>query len=182
MGRSTIRFKKMKPLVKKYFRTLQGLSETEMEKAASYILHFEPTAKRCWVHPKIVFQKSKSFIPSYYTMKEWMENMKKKMTFVQKLHKLVPENNIFVDGEVHEANWRAFKAEYKFTSASMAALIKEAGEDFLRSKLVKGGKNWVLPEHTNRAFSNFIKEKKIVQFEGDVHFNLVTFKPLKIQA
>ena len=172
----------MKPLVREFFRTLQGLSETEMEKAALHILHVTPTAKTCSVHPKIVYRKPKSFVPSCYTMKEWMENRKKKTTIVQELHKLVPEKNIFVDGEVHEANWRAFKAEYKFTSASMAALIKEAGEDFLRSKLVKGGKNWVLPEHTNRAFSNFIKEKKIVQFEGDVHFNLVTFKPLKIQA
>ena len=64
----------------------------------------------------------------------------------------------------------------------MAALIKEAGEDFLRSKLVKGGKNMGLLEHTNRAFSNFIKEKKIVSFERDTHFNLVTFEPLKIQG
>ena len=78
--------------------------------------------------------------------------------------------------------YRLFKVEYKFTSASMAALIREAWEDFLRSKLVKGGKNRGLPEHTNRAFSNFIKEKNIVSFEGDVHFNLVTFEPLKIKG
>ena len=64
----------------------------------------------------------------------------------------------------------------------MAALIRMAGEDFLKSKLVKGGKNLALPEHTTRVFSNFIKEKKIVKFEGDVHFNLVTFEPLKIQG
>ena len=42
--------------------------------------------------------------------------------------------------------------EYKFTSASMAALMREAGEDFLRSKLVKGGKNRALPEHIARVF------------------------------
>ena len=178
----TSRFKQMKPLVREFFRTLQGLSETEMEKAASHILHVAPTAKRCWQHPKIVFQKQKSFVPSCYTMKEWTENRKKKTTIVHELHKLVPEKNIFVDGEVHEANWRAFKVEYKFTSASMAALIREAGEDFLRSKLVKGGKNRALPDHTARAFSNFIKEKKIVQFEGDASFNLVTLEPLKIQG
>jgi hypothetical protein len=178
----TTRFKQMKPLVREFFRTLQGLSETEMEKAAAHILHFTPTAKRCWVHPKIVFLKPKSFVPSCYTMKEWTENRKKKTTIVQELHKLVPEKNIVVDGEVHEANWRAFKAEYKFTSASMAALIREAGDDFLRAKMVKGGKNRALPDHTARAFSNFIKEKKIVQFEGDAYFNLVTFEPLKIQG
>ena len=179
---ATARFKQLKPLMREFFRTLQGLSEREMGKAATHILHVEPSAKRCWVHPKIVFSKPKSFVPSCYTMKEWSENRKKKTIIVQELHKIVPEMNLFVDGEVHEANWRAFKAEYKFTSASMAALIREAGEDFLRSKLVKGGKNRALADHTTRAFSNFIKEKKIVSFEGDAHFNLVTLEPPKIQG
>ena len=120
------RFKQMKPLVREFFRTLQGLSETEIGKAAQHILHVEPMAKRCWVHPKIVFTKPKSFVPSCYTMKEWAENRKKKTTVAQELHKLVPEKKLIVDGEVDEAHWRAFKAEYKFTSASMAALIREA--------------------------------------------------------
>ena len=179
---ATSRFKQLKPLMREFFRTLQGLSETDMGKAATHILHVEPTAKRCWAHPKIVFSKPKSLVPSCYTMKEWTENRKKKTTIIQELHKIVPDMNLFVDGEVHEANWRAFKVEYKFTSASMAALIREAGEDFLRSKLVKGGKNRTLPEHTVRIFSNFIKEKKIVSFEGDAQFNLVTLEPLKIQG
>ena len=56
----------------------------------------------------------------------------------------------------------------------MAAFIRKAGEKFLQSKLVKGGKNRALPDHTTRAFSNFVKEKNIVRFEGDVYFNLVT--------
>src|ERR1700738_1783494 len=38
----TVRFKQMKPLVRKFFRSLQGLSETEMEKAAFHILHVHP--------------------------------------------------------------------------------------------------------------------------------------------
>ena len=65
-------FKQMKPLVREFFRALQGLSETEMGK----------TVKRCWVHPKIVFTKPKIFVPSCYTMKEWTENRKKKTTIV----------------------------------------------------------------------------------------------------
>lgn len=179
---ASAKFRHMKPLVREFFRSIQGLSETEMEKAASHILHQEPTAKRCWAHPKIVFQKPKTFLPSCYSMKEWTDNRKKKTTIVMELHKLVPEKKIIVDDEVHGANWRAFKKEYKFTSASMAALIREAGEDFLLNKRVKGGKNMVLPEHTLRAFSNFIKEKRVVCFEGSAHFNPVTFEPLKIQG
>ena len=178
----TSRFKQMKPLVREFFRALQGLSETEMGKAAFHILHVEPTAKRCWVHPKIVFTKPKIFVPSCYTMKEWTENRKKKTTIVQELQKLVPEKKLIVDGEVDEAHWRAFKAEYKFTSASMAALMREAGDDFLKSKLVKGRNNRALPKHLAQAFSNFTKKKKIVSFEGDAQFNLVTLEPLRIQG
>ena len=80
-------------------------------------------------------------------MKEWTENRKKKTTIVQEVHKLVPEMKLIVDGEVDVAHWRAFKAEYKFTSASMAALMREAGNDLLRSKLMKGGKNRAFPRH-----------------------------------
>ena len=45
-------------------------------------------------------------------------------------------------------------------------LSKRAWDDYLNSKMVKGPKNRVLPEHTLRRFSNFVEEKKIVQFEG----------------
>ena len=48
--------------------------------------------------------------------------------------------------------------------------------------MVKNNKYLALPEHTKRAFSNFIKEKKIVSFEGDAYFNQVSFEPLKIQG
>ena len=47
---------------------------------------------------------------------------------------------------------------------------------------MKGGKSRALPEHSTRAFAIFIKEKKIVRFESDAHFNLVTLDPLKIQG
>jgi len=180
---SSPRYKPLKPLMREFFRTLQGLTETEMEKAATHILHTMPTAKRYWVHPKIVFSKPKTFVPSCYMMKEWAENRKHKTTIVQELHKIVPEKRIFEDGAINEARWRAFKAEFNFTSASMAALIREAGGEFLRSKQVKGGKNRALPEHTITVFNNFIKEKKIVSFEGDAHFNLVQVaSPVKIQG
>lgn len=59
----------------------------------------------------------------------------------------------------------------------MAALIKEAGEDFVRSKLMKGGTNRALPEHTARTFSNFTKEKKIVKFKG---MRISTRSPLSL--
>lgn len=91
-------------------------------------------------------------------MKEWIKNKMKKMTIVHELHKLVSDKNIFVNAKVNEAQWKAFKEEYNFTSASMTTLIREVGEDFLRSKLIKSGKNREVSKYTACAFSNFIKK------------------------
>lgn len=88
---ATARFKQMKPLVREFYRTLQGLTETKMGKTAFHNLHVEPSAKRCWMHPKIGFFEPKTFDPSCYTMKEWVENMMKKTTIVHELHNLVPQ-------------------------------------------------------------------------------------------
>ena len=56
------KFKCMNPLVKEFLKNLQGLTEKEMEKAASHILHLEPTTKRCWFHPKIIFTKPEDIL------------------------------------------------------------------------------------------------------------------------
>ncbi len=120
------KFRAMRPLVREFFRHLQGLSETELLKAATHILHEAPTAKRPWAHPKIVFSKPKTFLASCYALKDWAEHRKWKTAIVMELHKLVKGKKIVVDDEVHQENWRAFKKEYKFTNASMAALIREA--------------------------------------------------------
>ena len=64
------RFKQLKPLVREFFRVLQGLTESEMGKATDHMLHSKPTAKRCWTHPKIAFTKPKTFVPSCYQFKD----------------------------------------------------------------------------------------------------------------
>ena len=61
----------------------------------------------------------------------------------------------------------------------MAPLIREAREYYLKSEMVKGGKNREFPKHTARTFAIFIKEKRIVTFEGDAQFNPITVQPLK---
>lgn len=181
--RENPRYKPLKPLMREFFRQLQGLTETEMGKVADHILHTRPTAKRAWVHPKIVFSTPKTFVPSCYQLKEWAPKRKHKTTIVQELHKIVPDKRIFEDGAINHARWRAFKKEFNFTSASMAALIKEAGEVFLKARQVKGGKNLALPDRTLKVFKNFINEKQIVNFEGDAQFNPVHVKdPVKIQG
>jgi hypothetical protein len=74
----------MKPLMREFFRSLQGFLKTKMGKAAMHIFHANPTPKRYWVYPKIVFTKPKEC----YSMKEWAKNRKKKTTIVQELQKL----------------------------------------------------------------------------------------------
>lgn len=176
------KFKCMKPAVREFFRPIQGLTLREMEKAAFHMLHSGPTAKRPWPHPKVVFTKPKTFVPSCYQFADWAEAGKKKKIIVQELGKLVLDRKIFVDGQVHDENWRAFKQDYKFTSASMAALIREAGDEWLKLKMGKVGRNKPVPDRLSKVLANFIKEKMIVTFEGDAAFNPVVFDPLKIQG
>jgi hypothetical protein len=40
------KFKPLKPLLREFFRSLQGLTESEIEKAATHMLHNKKTAKR----------------------------------------------------------------------------------------------------------------------------------------
>lgn len=75
--------------------------------------------------------------------------------------KLIPDMNLFVDEEVHQAHWRTFKVEFKFTNLFMVTFIWEAWEDYLKSNMVEGGKNRSLPKYTAHVFSNFIKELKM---------------------
>lgn len=69
--------------------------------------------------------------------------------------------NIVVDREVNQENWRAFKARYKLTNASMAIFIQEIRDDYLKSKMVRGAKNQMLTSHIAWVFSNFIKVKRL---------------------
>lgn len=69
----------------------------------------------------------------------------------------------------------------------MMTLMRKVGEDYLKSKMVKGGggrgkerKNPTLPEHTQHVSSNFIMKKKIVLFEWEGHFSAVVIETLKI--
>lgn len=81
-------------------------------------------------------------------MKEWKDNRKKKMMIVDKLSKLVPSMNLIANGDFNEENWRNFKDELKFTSASMVALLQEAHDDLLKSQMVKMEKIRMLLEYS----------------------------------
>lgn len=72
--------------------------------STTYILHSLPTRKRSWNYPNIVFTRPKIFCPSYYTMKEWSYNNKKKMTVMHKFSKLVPHINLVANKEVNQTS------------------------------------------------------------------------------
>lgn len=144
----------MKLLVREFFRTLQGLLETEMGQAATHILHVKPSAKRCWVHSKIVFSKPKSFNPLCYTMKEWTENMKKKTTVIQKLHKFSSWDEHFCGWWGQRGVLESIQGGIQVYQCIHGGSNQGGGGDFLRSKLVNGGKNRALPNHTAHAFPN----------------------------
>jgi hypothetical protein len=67
----------------------------------------------------------RAFLLSYYTMKKWIENKVGKIIIFRELKKLVLQMNLIVDGEVNQQHKRAFKGEYKFTNAFIAAFVLE---------------------------------------------------------
>ena len=162
---------RLPPLLREWFRCLQALSDTELKTLATHILHAIPG--RSLVHPKVVFKKPKNFRVSCFLAKEWVENRKQKSKVVAELHKLRPNYKMFQDGEVVKENWRKFKKEYNFTSASMQALIRETGRGYYKEKGTRSGKNKTISEGDIQILKNFMKEKKIVKFEGEAHFNFV---------
>jgi hypothetical protein len=54
------RYTAMKPLVREFFRSLQGLSENDIEKAATHILYKETTPKKMLAPPKDRLHKTKN--------------------------------------------------------------------------------------------------------------------------
>lgn len=59
---------------------------------------------------------------------------------------------LVMNKEVNQANMMALKKEYNFTSSPMAMLTSKVGEEFLKPKIVKGGRTI----HSSSTFNVFL--------------------------
>ena len=78
-------------------------------------------------------------LESCYSSNDWVERVKRKKMVKKELHLINPELNLInARNEVIVENWRKFKRERCFSSATMELLIKRPGEAyFSTSKQVK---------------------------------------------
>lgn len=167
---------KVPPILREFFRPLQGLAELELYRAAQHILLETP--RRTLPYPKIFLKRPRHMKPSTYHIKEWCEYRKRKTLAVRELNKIRPERQLVnLDGEIIWENWRAFKVDYCINGVSMKALVKEAAP-FLASRTRKNEKKSTVDDREQSLYLFFLDRKKNAKFEGAARFCMVEPKTM----
>ena len=159
------------PLLREFFRPLQGLTESELQRCAVHLLG--NTVGRTIPYPKI-FLKRPKHKPGTYSIKEWCEHRKMKTAAMREISGLLPEMHLFqADGDVNWAKWKEFKAQYNINGASMRSLVKEHVAVLKLKGNKRAKKTETEPEEIQRYVS-FLERKRNATFEGVARFCVVT--------
>jgi len=159
---------KIPPILREFFRPLQGLTDSELYRAAEHILLETP--RRSLPYPKIFLKRPKHMKPSTYHIRQWCECRKRKTMAIREMSKLHPARELAnADGEIDWKKWRAFKAEYHINGVSMRALIREAAP-FLAQRARMNEKKGSIDERETMLYLNFLDRKKKAKFGGVARF------------
>ena len=159
------------PILREFFRPLQGLTESELHRCAVHLLGI--TLGRKIPYPKI-FLKRPRHKPGTYYIKEWCEHRKMKTMAMRELADLVPEKRLFDnEGDINWAAWREFKAEYHINGSSMRSLVKEHAS-MLKQKSNKRSKKTEMEAAELRQYIIFLERKRTATFHGVARFCSVT--------
>ena len=149
-------------LNQEFFRHLGNLSYIELSKLAKHLLN-QGGEKRRHSYPKVTVKKISSVIDDCYTTEEWVERHKRKNLVMKELHAidhslglLNPKNKIISE------NWKKFKKERFFSSATMDVLLDRPGEAYFgqaKRTHVKNKTCFELSEDAFEFFKSFIKHK-----------------------
>ena len=159
------------PILREFFRPLQGLTESELHRCAVHLLG--NTVGRKLPYPKIFLKRPKHKAGTYY-IKEWCEHRKMKTIAMRELADLVPEKRLFnAYGDIDWASWREFKLEYHITGASMRSLVREH-TSMLKLRSNKRVKKTETDSTELQQYIMFLERKRSAKFEGASRFCLVT--------
>ena len=162
---------KVPPILREFFRPLQGLLDSELYKAAQHLL--KETPRRTVPYPKIFLKRPRFMKPSTYHMKEWCEYRKKKTLALREIGKLVPTYNLIdADGEIAWENWRGLKIAYHINGVSMKALVR-AASPFLAQRSRKNEKKGSIDERETTLYKHFLDRKQNAKFGGVARFCVV---------
>ena len=113
-----------------FFKPLGNLSYHDFKRMALHMLN-RSGDKRTLPYPKVTIKNITSVLESCYSSKDWVERVKQKKMVKKELHLIDPELNLInARNEVIVENWRKFKKERCFSSATMELLIERPGEGY----------------------------------------------------
>ena len=159
------------PLLREFFRQLQGLTESELQRCAVHCLG--NTVGRTLPYPKI-FLKRPKHKPGTYSIKEWCEHRKLKTAAMRELSNLAPSYSLFgADGDINWTNWKVFKVGYNINGSAMRSLVREHAAA-LKLKGNKRTKKTETDPQEVEMYANFLERKRHARFEGVARFCEVT--------
>ena len=155
---------KVPPILREFFRPLQGLMDSELYRAAEHILLETP--RGTLPYPKIFLKRPKHMKPCTYHIMKWCEYKKKKIMAIREISKLLPSHNLIdSDGEIVWENWRKLKGVYHINGVSMWALMKWASP-FLAQRSRRNAKKGSIDEREAGLYVHFLDRKKKRNSEG----------------
>ena len=144
------------------FRHLGNLSYDELSKLTKHLFN-QGGEKRRHSYPKVIVKKISSIIDDCYTTQEWVKRRKQKNLVMKELHAIDPSLGLLnPKNEIISENWKKFKKEQFFSSATLDVLLDRLGEAYFGHTKSKHAKNKTcskLSEDAFEFFKSFIKHK-----------------------
>lgn len=149
-------------LNREFFKHLGNLSYDELSKLAKHLLN-QGGKKRKHSYPKVTVKKISSVLEDCFTTQEWVERRKRKNLVMKELHAIDPSLGLLnARNEIISENWKKFKKEHFFSSATMDVLLDRPGEAYFGQAKSKHAKNKSCSELSQDAFDffkSFLKHK-----------------------
>ena len=97
-------------LTQEFFKFLGNLSEADHAKLCRHILNRSGPSRKL-PHPKVVVKQPMTVVENCYSVKEWIEHLKKKVMVRFQLHLIRPELGLYTDGNKQfvQTAWKNFK-------------------------------------------------------------------------
>ena len=149
-------------LNREFFRHLENLGYGEFSKLTKHLLN-QGGEKHRHSYPKVTIKKISSVIDDCYTIQEWVERHKRKNLVIKELHAIDPSLGLLnPKNEIISENWKKFKKERFFLSATMDVLLDRPREAYFGQTKNTHAKNKTCSELSEDAFEffkSFIKHK-----------------------
>ena len=117
-------------LNREFFKHLGNLSYDELSKLAKHLLNHS-SEKHTHSYPKVTVKRISSVLDDCYTTAEWVERQKRKNLVMKELHAIDPTLGLLNSrNEIISENWKKFKKDRFFSSATMDVLLDRPGKAY----------------------------------------------------